>query len=126
MSIYMQLKYKTKITNKETLKKVFEELNVRYKELNDELVCNIDFYELHFKKGKAEEYEINTKGYNDFKEDIIDFREKITDCYNKLIQNNLQEEICKNIKTKVAKKSSMSLVQEETLEDNSIVLTISI
>ena len=53
MSIYMQLKYKTKITDKEVLKKVFKEMKVIYKELNDELICNIYFYELHFRKNKA-------------------------------------------------------------------------
>ena len=122
----MQLKYKTKLSDKEVLKNVFKELKIIYQDLNDELVCDIDFYELHLKKNKAGEYEIRTEGYNDWKEEIIDFREKITDCYNKLIQNNQQKEICKSIKTKVAKSSSMSLIQEETLEDNSIVLTISI
>lgn len=38
----------------------------------------------------------------------------------------VQEQICKNIKNKITKSNSMSLVQEEVLEDNSIVLTISL
>ena len=122
----MQLKYKTKLSDKEVLKKVFKELKIIYQDHNDELVCDINYYELHLKKNKGGEYEIRTKGYNDWKEEIIDFRKKITDYYNKLIQNNQQKEICQSIKTKVAKSSSMSLIQEETLEDNSIVLTISV
>lgn len=126
MSIYMQLKYKTKITDKEVLKKVFKEMKVIYKELNDELICNIDFYELHFRKNKAGEYEIRTQGYNDFKKGITDFREKITNTYNQLIKKSLQKEICKSIKTKVDKNSSMSLLKEEILEDNSVVLTINV
>lgn len=38
----------------------------------------------------------------------------------------VQEQICKNIKNKITKSNSMPLVQEEVLEDNSIVLTISL
>lgn len=38
----------------------------------------------------------------------------------------IQEQICNNIKNKITKSNSMSLVQEEVLEDNSIVLTISL
>lgn len=38
----------------------------------------------------------------------------------------VQEQICNNIKNKITKSNSMSLVQEEVLEDNSIVLTISL
>ncbi len=38
----------------------------------------------------------------------------------------IQEQICNNIKNKITKSNSMSLAQEEVLEDNSIVLTISL
>lgn len=39
---------------------------------------------------------------------------------------NIQQQICNNIKSKVAKNSSMKIEQEEVLEDNSVLLTISI
>ena len=39
---------------------------------------------------------------------------------------DIQKQICNNIKSKIAKSSSMKLEQEEVLEDNSILLTISI
>ncbi|MGN1153116.1 MAG: hypothetical protein ACI4S3_03735 [Candidatus Gastranaerophilaceae bacterium] len=39
---------------------------------------------------------------------------------------NIQQLICNNIKSKVAKNSSMKIEQEEVLEDNSVLLTISI
>ena len=39
---------------------------------------------------------------------------------------DIQRKICEQIKSRVTTDKSMSLVQEEILEDNSIVLTISI
>lgn len=39
---------------------------------------------------------------------------------------NIQQKICENIKQKVSKSMSMRLEQEEVLEDNSVLLTISI
>ena len=126
MSVYMQLKYKTKFTDKETLKKVFKKMKVTYFEEGNELICDIDFYELHFVKNKVGEYEIKTEGFNDWKDDIKDFRDKITKHYNLFAQELIQKQICNNIKSKVAKSSSMKLEQEEVLEDNSILLTISI
>lgn len=46
---------------------------------------------------------------------------------NKLTTNyNIQEQICNNIKSKVAKSYSMKLENEEILEDNSVLLTISV
>ena len=126
MSIYMQLKYKTKLSNKEVLKQAFKEANIEYVEKGEELICDIGYYELHFKKNKNGEYEIKTHGYNDWKDDIKDFRDTITNYYNTLSKEQIQKQICNDIKSKVAKSSSMSLIQEETLDDNSIVLTISV
>lgn len=39
---------------------------------------------------------------------------------------NIQKQVCNNIKSKITKNSYMRLEQEEVLEDNSILLTISI
>ncbi len=39
---------------------------------------------------------------------------------------NIQQQICNNIKSKIAKNSSMKIEQEEVLEDNSVLLTICI
>lgn len=126
MSIYMQLKYKTKFTDKEILKKAFIKAKVVYIEKNEELICDIGYYELHFKKSKTGEYEIKTAGYNDWKDDIKDFRNKISKHYEQLAKEQLQKQICTNIKMEIAKSSSMRLEQEEILEDNSVLLTISI
>ena len=86
MSIYVHLKYKTKFTDKEILKKALKKANVSYREQKGEFVCSISFYDLHFKKNKDGEYEIITKGYDDWKDDIIEFREKITTHYNKFLK----------------------------------------
>lgn len=126
MSTYMQLKYKTKFTDKEILKRALKEANILFKEKRGELICNTISYEFHFRKDKNGEYEIKTKGYNDWVSEIKQFRNKITPIYNNLAKEQIQREICKRIKEKVLQNSSIKLEQEEVLEDNSILLTISI
>lgn len=126
----MQLKYKTKFRDKEILKEALNKAQVRFIEQYDELICNITFYELHFRKNTDNVYEIKTMGYNDWKSDIKEFRNKIEKHYEQIMQEKekerIQKQICEDIKAQVIKNSSMNLEQEEVLEDNSILLTISI
>ena len=126
MSIYVHLKYKTKFTDKEILKQALKKANVSYREQKGELVCSISFYDLHFKKNKDGEYEIKTKGYDDWKDDIIEFREKITTHYNKLSQQELQKQVLENIKKQISLNKAMEIEQEQILEDKSILLTIKV
>ena len=126
MSIYVHLKYKTKFTDKEILKKALKKANVSYREQKGELVCSISFYDIHFKKNKDGEYEIITKGYDDWKDDIIEFREKITTHYNKLSQQELQKQVLENIKKQISLNKAMEIEQEQILEDKSILLTIKV
>lgn len=126
MSVYMKLKYKTKFNDKEILKKAFKKAKVHYLEKDNELICDIEFYELHFIKSKTGEYEIQTRGYNDWKDDIKHFRDKVSEHYNQLAKEKVQKQICDNIKSQIKKNPSYKLEQEEVLEDNSVLLTISI
>ena len=126
MSIYVHLKYKTKFTDKEILKQALKKANVSYREQKGEFVCSISFYDLHFKKNKDGEYEIITKGYDDWKDDIIEFREKITTHYNKLSQQELQKQVLENIKKQISLNKAMEIEQEQILEDKSILLTIKV
>ena len=126
MSVYMRLKYKTKFTDKEILKRAIEQAKYTCIDNENELICNITFYELHLRKNKNKEYEIIAQGYNDYKGKIQEFKNKITPLYNQLAQEQLQKQICDEIKKKVAKSKAMKLIQEETCEDNSIILTISV
>lgn len=126
MSIYVHLKYKTKFTDKEILKQALKKANVSYREQKGKLVCSISFYDLHFKKNKDGEYEIKTKGYDDWKDDIIEFREKITTHYNKLSQQELQKQVLENIKKQISLNKAMEIEQEQILEDKSVVLTIKV
>lgn len=65
------------------------------------------------------------KALNEVKNDKPSTNNKVQK--NKLTTNdNIQEQICNNIKSKVAKSYSMKLENEEILEDNSILLTISV
>lgn len=126
MSIYVHLKYKTKFTDKEILKKALKQANVSYREQKGELICSVSFYELHFKKNKDGEYEIKTKGYDDWKDDIIEFRKKITTHYNKLSQQELQKQVLENIKKQISLHKAMEIEQEQILEDKSVLLTIKV
>lgn len=127
MSIYMKLQYKTKFTDKEILKKAIKKAKYTYVERQNELICTINWYQLHLIKDKNEEYEIVTHGYNDFEYEIKQFKDTVTPIYKKLLtQAKLQKQICDNIKTKVAKSMTMKLVQEERYDDNSIILTINL
>ncbi len=124
MSVYIHLKYKTKFKDKEALINAFKMENINYTEKDDELMCNIGFYNLHFKKNKNGEYEINATGYDDWKDDIKSFRNKLAVHYEKLTKDKLQEQICNDIKENIANSLSMKLESEVVLEDNSILLTI--
>ena len=130
MSIYMQLKYKTKFRDKEILKEALTKAQVRFTERYDELICNITCYELHFRKNANDIYEIKTRGFDDFRNNIKEFRSEIEKYYNQIFQEKekekLQGQICEDIKAQVIKNPSMNLEQEEILEDNSVLLTISI
>lgn len=55
-------------------------------------------------------------------EEILNTLEEITD----LSLEEQQNMICENIREKVAKNPSMNLLEEETLEDGSVVLTINV
>ena len=54
--------------------------------------------------------------------DILEALENIT----ALTEEEQQKRICDNIKEKVSNHPSMTILQEETLEDGSVVLTINV
>lgn len=59
-------------------------------------------------------------------EEILNALEALDKELNPIRQQETMELICNNIKNNVAKTDNMSLLQEEVLEDGSIVLTISV
>lgn len=59
-------------------------------------------------------------------EEILNALEELDKELNPIKQQETMELICNNIKDNVTKTDNMSLLQEEVLEDGSIVLTISV
>lgn len=78
--------------------------------------CSASIY-----KESSSNYEFKIVGKCNL-EDMHKHFKQIETEYEKIVQYN----ICENIKSKVAKSSTMQLEQEEILEDNSVLLTIRI
>lgn len=113
--------YQTKFVEMNLIKQSLDNAKIHYIESSRHITCNIPNNEIKIVKGAGGNYELNVSGNcNVIK--IQDFYNKVGKEYEKLVQ----EQICNDIKSKVAKSSSMKLEQEEILEDNSVLLTISI
>lgn len=126
MSIYMQLTYKTKFTDLEILKKALTMCQLKYSEKDGVLACDNVFYEFYLKKNKNGEFDLQVYGYDDWQDEILQLYKAITTKYEELAKKQIQKEILDNIKNKLLNYSSMKLMQEEVLDDNSIVLTVSV
>lgn len=113
--------FPTIYTNKEILKQALNNLKIFAIEERGKLSFDIPNCLIELKSSKNGAYEFKATGYADLKE-IHKCFAKIETEYEHVVQTN----ICNNIKSKVAKSSSMKLENEEILEDNSVLLTISI
>ena len=112
--------FQTKFTDKNLLIKALASIGLNCVEKNGEITCSSDNYTLIFtNKNNIYEFKIignvsNKEAYQKYKD--IDTR------YAK----EVQQEVIQNVKQKVAKSPTMKLEQEEVLEDNSVLLTITI
>ena len=113
--------FPTIYTDKDVLKQTLNNLKISAIEGRGKLSFEIPNCLIELKSSKNGAYEFKATGYADLKE-IHRYFSKIESEYERIVQSN----ICKNIKLKVAKNPSLKLEQEEVLEDNSILLTISI
>lgn len=110
--------FQTKFTNKNLLIKALGSIGLKCVERNSEIICSSDNYTLIFtNRNNAYEFRIrgsvtNKEAYQKYKD--IDTR------YGKVVQ----QEVVQNVKSKLAKSSTMQLEREEILEDNSVLLTI--
>ena len=112
--------YQTKFVDRNLIKQSLDNAKIHYTE-SRQITCNIPNNEIKIVKGAGGNYELNVSGDCNVVT-IQDFYNKVGKEYEKLVQ----EQICNDIKSKVAKSSSMKLEQEDILEDNSVLLTISI
>ena len=113
--------FPTIYTDKEILKQALNNLKIFAIEERGKLSFDIPNCLIELKSSKNGAYEFKATGYADLKE-IHKCFAKIETEYEHVVQTN----ICNNIKSKVAKCSSMKLENEEILEDNSVLLTISV
>lgn len=113
--------YQTKFVDKDLIIQALEKAKINYTQNNGQIKCNIPDNEIKFVKSTGGNYELKIGG------DCNIY--KIQSFYNKVgkeYENIVQQKICKNIKEKVSMNKAMKIEQEEVLEDNSIVITISV
>ena len=115
-----KLLYQTSFTETDLLEEALKQSDMKYKKNKGNVSFNISGYTIEMKKAEDDIYQLLAIG-NGNKKEIEAFYEKILGKYEKL----LQKKVCDNVKEKL-KNTSMQLEQEEILEDNSILLTISI
>ncbi len=116
-----QVTYQTKFVDKDLIIQALKKAKINYTESNRQITCNIPNNEIKIVKSIGGNYELKISGDCNIN--------KIQSFYNKVgkeYENIVQQKICNDIKSKIAKSSSMRLEQEEVLEDNSVLLTISI
>ena len=116
-----QVTYQTKFVDKDLIIQALKKAKINYTESNRQITCNIPNNEIKIVKSIGGNYELKISGDCNIN--------KIQSFYNKVgkeYENIVQQKICNDIKSKIAKSSSMSLDQEEVLEDKSVLLTISI
>lgn len=120
-NIDKQTTYQTKFVDKDIILQALKKANYTYTKSGRHIICNIPNNKIAIQKTSGGNYELQISG--DCNSD------KIQKFYNKVgkeYENIVQQKICNNIKSKVANISNMKLEQEEVLEDNSVLLTISL
>ena len=113
--------YQTKFVDKDLLKQALENTNTAYSEKEGKLCCSIPNNDIEIFRNTQGNFDLHIKG--DCNKDTIQvFYNKIGKAYEAI----LQERVCSNIKSKIASNPTMQIIQEEVLEDNSVVITINV
>ena len=112
--------FQTKFTDKNLLIETLNSLGLDCEEHQNQIICRTDDYIIIFTKG-SENFEFKITGNISDKEAYQQYK-NIDSNYEKVLQKSVVD----NIKQKVKKNSNMKIEQEEILEDNSVLLTISI
>lgn len=112
--------FKTKFTNKNLLIKALKSIGLNCNQKSNEIICSNDNYTLIF-TNKDGIYEFKIIGDVSSKDAYMRYKD-IDTRYCK----EVQQDVIKNVKEKVSESSSMKFEKEEVLEDNSVVITISL
>ena len=113
--------FPTIYTDTEILKSALKNVGTNFTIHNDSFEFMLDGCEIDIYKDSGSNYEFKIIGKCDLKNVHKVFTQIETE-YNRIVQHNM----CEKIKNKVTKSPTMQLVQEEVLEDESVLLTISI
>ena len=111
----------TKIADKELLRISLKKTNIAFTENNNRFTCRAGNSDITIAKTRNGNYEFRIVGDGNLA--------PVQNLYNKLgaeYERQVQQKVCKNIKEKVSMNKAMKIEQEEVLEDNSIVITISV
>jgi len=113
--------FPTIYTDTSVLKSALKNVGINAKIQGDNFEFILEGCDVSIYKEANSNYDFKVVGKCDLK-NIHKYFNKIETEYNKIVQYNILE----NIKKKVAKSPTMQLEQEEVLEDNSVLLTISV
>lgn len=112
--------FKTQFNNKEILIKTLDSYGLCLKENGDNISTNVEGYILNFKKTK-EGYDLIIKSQSQEVEKLYPILKEFDNEYKKNVQGKTYENLVSKIK-----EIDMEIEEEEFLEDNSVVLTLSI
>lgn len=117
---WRNIKLPTNYNDKELLVKTLRDFNAKRIKIDKEnITCMIDEYSLEFLKGE-QNYIIELSKIKNTDRLIEELR-----CLDGLYKQNLQEQIYVKTKERI-REQGMIIEMEEVLEDNSIVLTVSV
>lgn len=117
----VQYSFPTIITDTYILRNTLKKLHFDFKENKNSFALELDTCSVTLQFSTNKPYDFLVNKCSDLKE-VHKYFNMIEMQYQKALQKN----ICNKIKDKLATSSAMHLEQEELLEDNSILLTISI
>lgn len=112
--------FKTQFNNKEILVNTLDSYGLCLKENGDNILTNVEGYTLNFEKTK-EGYDLSIKSEDQKVEDLYPRLKELDNEYKKNVQGKTYEELISKIK-----ETDMEIEEEEFLEDNSVLLTLSI
>lgn len=117
---WKNIRLPTNYTDRELLLKTLYEFNAnRIKTDKEDISCQISGYQLKFLKGE-ENYIVSLSKIKEPQKLIEELR-----CLDGLYKQNLQEQVYIKTKERI-EEQGMRIESEEILEDNSVVLTVSV
>ena len=113
--------FQTFFTDSDLLKKTLDASGIAYQVKSGKFIFDYQGNHFEFFKGENENFELKIDGQFNL-DKINEFYNDLAHSYEKFVQ----EQICSNIREKVKNNKAFKIEQEEVLEDESVVITISV